>query len=201
MWEIVSKAFLLFLVMDPLGNLPVFIARMKQVAPERRNKVLLREFLVALAILIFFMVAGRFLMKLLHISEHSMGIAGGTILFLISIRMIFPIPGTAVLPSEADDHSTEPFVVPLAVPLLAGPSAMTLLILWNAEYPTYLVPGGALAISWVTTVLILWGGVSMSKFLNERALEATERLMGMLLTAISIEMIVSGARVAFNLGA
>ena len=119
--SILSATLLLFLVMDPLGNIPYFPIVLKNVEPSRQRTIIIRELLIALFVLIMFLFAGRHILGLLQISEPSLTVAGGIILFLIAVRMIFP--GPAGLFGEQIDG--EPFIFPLAVPFIAGPSSMT----------------------------------------------------------------------------
>ncbi len=181
-----TAAITLFLVMDPFGNIPVFLSTLSAVAPERRTKVLIRELFIALLILIFFFFFGRFILESLHLSQPALTISGGIILFLIAIRMIFPADKKEVSSSE------EPFLVPLAIPLIAGPSAMAMVMLFSSgEMET--IPGiAAIFISWLTTSIILGGAVQLHRFIKPRLLLALERLMGMILTTLSIQMLLNG---------
>lgn len=190
-----SAAFLLFLVMDPLGNIPVFLTILKKVESRKRTRVVLRELGIALLVLIFFFFFGRGLLALMKVSEPSLTIAGGIILFLISVRMIFSI-------SEGMFGSTpdgEPLIVPLAIPLVAGPSAMTMVMLLATRepgrWPEWLA---ALFFAWIISAVILLASNRLSQILGERVLMALERLMGMLLTVIAVEMFISGLAQAWK---
>jgi multiple antibiotic resistance protein len=191
----VSAFVLLFLVMDPAGNVPMFLATLKPVAPERRRRVVVRELLIALAVLVVFFFAGPYLLATLGISEPALTIAGGIILFIIALRMIFPAHRTM-----EEDLDGEPFVVPLAIPFVAGPSAMATVMLLVSEdparWPTWL---GALGAAWAATAAILLLADRLSGFLGERGLIAVERLMGMVLTALAVEMFMRGVG-AFGIG-
>jgi multiple antibiotic resistance protein len=186
---LISAALLLFLVMDPLGNIPFFLAALRTVPPERQQRVVLRELVIALVVLVFFLFAGRFVLQLLHISEPALTTAGGVILFLIAIRMIFPSPQHPLV--EQSDE--EPFIVPLAIPYVAGPSAVaTELLLMSREparWPEWLL---ALALAWIATGTILLFASGLRRYLSERGLRAIERLMGMLLITVAIEMTMNG---------
>jgi multiple antibiotic resistance protein len=191
----VSAFVLLFLVMDPAGNVPMFLAALKPVASERRRRVVLRELLIALGVLLVFFFAGPYLLRVLGISEPSLTIAGGIILFLIALRMIFPSHGTL-----GEDLEGEPFVVPLAIPFVAGPSAMASVMLLvsgePARWPEWL---GALVLAWAASATILLLANRLSRFFGQRGLIAVERLMGMVLTAIAVEMFMRGVA-AFGAG-
>ncbi len=185
----ISAAVLLFLVMDPLGNIPFFLTALGQVEPQRRRWVVLRELLTALAVMVGFLFAGRYFLELLHVTEPALTAAGGVILFLIAIRMIFP-SGQHPLGETLDG---EPFVVPLAIPYVAGPSVLATEILLMSQEPArwldWLV---ALFAAWLATSLILYFSSGMRRFLSERGLRAIERLMGMVLITVAIQMLMTG---------
>lgn len=187
--EFVTVAVMLFLIMDPLGNIPLFFSALKPVAEERRMLVLIRELLIALIIMIAFLYFGLEILNFLGIRTESISIAGGIILFLIAMKMIFPNTR-----GEYDDHyEGEPLVVPLAIPLVAGPSVLAALLLLAAKPAadsTMLLL--ALLSAWIATAIILVSAQKLSKFLGERGLVAIERLMGMLLVAISVQMFLDG---------
>lgn len=185
---IFSAALLLFLVMDPLGNIPLFLAALKNVPAERRTKVIMRELLFALGLMIIFLFSGQAFLSALHISEPALTATGGVILFLIAIKMIFP---TAAHGEHSNEE--EPFIVPLAIPYIAGPSALaTLLLIMNGEptrWPEWLA---ALFGAWFVTGIILLSAGFLAKILRNRGLIAIERLMGMILVAIAIQMLMNG---------
>ncbi len=189
--DLISVAILLFVVMDPLGNIPIFLAVLDKVAPDRRYKVLIRELLLALLLLLAFLYAGKYLLAFLGLSEAAIGVAGGIILFLIALKMIFPTPSS---PRDDDDSLfDEPFLVPLAVPLIAGPSAMAVLLLVATAEPGRLgVWTLAVLLAWVANAAILLAAPQLKRVLGQRGLIATERLMGMLLVAIAVQMFLEG---------
>jgi multiple antibiotic resistance protein len=183
-----SAAILLFLVMDPLGNVPLFVSALSRVAPARRTRVLVRELVIALVALLAFLFFGRSVVGLLGIREESISIAGGIVLFLISLRMLFPPPGGT---GEAD--AGEPFVVPLAIPLVAGPSALaTLLLLAGQEGARPGLLAAALGAAWLASSLILLASPLLHRALGERGLVAFERLAGLLLVALAVQMFLDG---------
>ncbi|BBF86933.1 multiple antibiotic resistance protein marC [Aquitalea magnusonii] len=187
----ISATVLLILITDPLGNIPLFISALKQVKPERRKKVVYRECLIAFLVLLTFMFFGRNFLDVMHLTDQSMQVAGGVILFLIALKMIFPSEGGSVFGS--DKMHGEPFIVPIAIPLIAGPSAMATVLLMSTREPSRMLEWiGALTICMlVTTVVFLFSG-RLQKLLGEQAITALERLMGLVLTAISIEMLLGG---------
>ena len=186
-----SAAVLLFLVMDPLGNVPLFVSALAGVPVERRTRVLVRELLIALAVLLGFLFGGRATLDLLGIREESISIAGGIVLFLISIRMLFPVHDDG-----REQSRSAPFIVPMAIPLLAGPSTFATLILLAGQggaRPALLA--GALFAAWAASAAILLASPALDRLLGERGLMAMERLMGLLLVALSVQMFLDGVAV------
>jgi MarC family membrane protein len=189
--DLISAFVLLFLVLDPLGNVAVVASLLKQVDSARRLKVVMRECLLAYLILVAFMFGGRQFLELMHLSETALSIAGGVILFMIAIRMVFKSPEG--LFGDTLDH--EPFIVPLAIPLIAGPSALATVMLMVSREPAKLVIWiGALTAAMIVTTLILALGERIEKLLGKRGMEAIERLMGLILTAIAVEMLLGGLK-------
>ena len=187
--SIASAALLLFLILDPLGNIPVFLSLLRSLPPRRQRIVLARELLIALVVLMLFLWCGKYALELMHLREESVSIAGGIVLFLIGIRMIFPPPEG--LMGEMPDG--EPFIVPMAIPLVAGPSGMAAVILMGSNDPARLGDWSlALMIAWAATAAILFSATYLYKWLGQRVLVAVERLMGMLLVAISVQMLMDG---------
>lgn len=196
-WEsILSAATVLVLVMDPLGNVPLFLTVLEQVRPERRQRVLVRELLVALVFLVAFAFFGGQLLELVGIRQESVSIGGGIIIFLIALRMVFPAPKGSSGGPDVDEEKEEPLVVPLAVPLVAGPSAFaTLILLGQGKNGLAVGPLiGALVLAWAVTSGILLLSGWFRRILGRRGLIAVERLMGMLLVALAVQMFLDGAR-------
>jgi len=185
-----SAALLLFLVMDPFGNIPFFMVALKNVDERRHKKVIVRELSIALLILIFFLFAGQYLLRILQISEPSLTIAGGIILFLIAIKMIFPRPGGGDFEEKMNG---EPFIVPLAIPYVAGPSALSaVLFIMTREPGRWLEWLFAMILAWFATGVIIVLSNGLKKYLGERGLIAIERLMGMILITIAVQMSMTG---------
>ena len=186
---LLSAAVLLFLVMDPLGNVPFFLSTLRQVDPGRVRRVIVRELLIALGVLVCFLFAGRYVLAVLQISEPALSLAGGVILLLIALRMIFP-SGERSMREEVEG---EPFVVPLAIPYVAGPSAFaTELLLMSREPERWPVWLAALLVAWAATALIIYFGSGMRRLLGDKGLVAIERLMGMILVTVAIQMVMTG---------
>jgi len=189
--DVVSAVVTLFLVMDPLGNVPLFLSILKTVEPRRRRVVLLRELAIAYGVLIVFLLLGSSLLRFLGLEPEAVSIAGGIVLFLIALRMIFPSQGS--LSGEAIDG--EPFVVPLAIPLVAGPSTLaTLLLLQSAPSSTAGSLMIAVTIAWTLSGAVLLSSTVLYRMLGERGLIAMERLMGMLLVMVAVQMLLNGVR-------
>lgn len=184
-----SKALLLFFIIDPFGNVPLFVAILGKVPRERRGRVLARELAIALVALLAFLLGGRYLLAMLHISEPALAIAGAVVLFLISLPMIFP---SIKLSMEAEG-SAEPFVVPLAIPLFVGPSAIAMVMLLGSGHDGALAESvGAVVLAWLAASIVLALGNQIAARLGKRGMVALERLMGMLLVAVSVELLLSG---------
>jgi small neutral amino acid transporter SnatA (MarC family) len=186
---IASAALLLFLILDPLGNIPVFLGLLRTLPPQRQRVVLAREMLIALGVLMLFLWGGRYALHLMHLRQESVSIAGGIVLFLIGLRMIFPPPEGLM----GELPHGEPFIVPMAIPLIAGPSGMAAVMLMGSEDPTRMGAWSlALMIAWVATAAILFSSTYLYKWLGSRVLTAIERLMGMVIVAISVQMLLDG---------
>jgi multiple antibiotic resistance protein len=192
-----SAAITLFLIMDPLGNLPVFMSVLKTIEPKRRKIVLARELLFSLIIMFTFLFSGQVVLDFLNVRQESVSIAGGIILFLIGLRMIFPQPGGVTGLTSGE----EPFIVPLAIPMVAGPSVLAALILLaNQDHSRMLDWSMALGAAWLGTATILMLSSTFHRVLGERGLTAIERLMGMILIMISIQMLLDGIGKYYSLG-
>ncbi|MEA1911124.1 MAG: MarC family protein [Spirochaetota bacterium] len=190
---IYSAAIMLFLVMDPFGNIPIFLSVLSHVDQAKRSKIIIRELLIALIFLIFFLFFGKFILSGMHITEPALGIAGGTILFLIAIKMIFPASNSAFINDE--DRDGDPLIVPLAVPMVAGPSSMAMVILLSTQYPNQQMSWlAALLLSWSLGFTILILSEKLSKIVGKRTLKAIERLMGMILTTMAVQMLLTGIK-------
>lgn len=187
--EFISAVILLILVLDPVGNLPLVSSLLQRVDPARRRRVVVRECAIAYAILLLFMFGGQRLLEVMHLSEISLSIAGGVILFMIAIRMVFGDTEGAF----GDSMDREPFIVPLAIPFIAGPSALATVMLMVSREPaktwTWVA---ALTLVMLATTLILALADRIEKLVGKRGVQALERLMGLILTAIAVEMLLGG---------
>ncbi len=187
--DTLSAFITLLLVMDPVGNVPVFLSVLKDVDAKRRQWVIFRELLIALAVLLLFLFAGTSLLDVLNLQQESISIAGAIILFLIALRMIFPSPYGMM----GDTPDGEPFIVPLAIPLVAGPSSLAIAMLMVNTDPTRMMDWSiALVGAWAVSALILMCSPLLLKALGNRGLTAMERLMGMILVIIAVQMFFDG---------
>jgi Multiple antibiotic transporter len=193
---ILAAILLLIIIMDPIGNVPVFLSILKNIPLERRRIIIIRELLIAFIILLFFMFVGRYVLQMLEIEQSSLGVTGGIILFIIAIRMIFP--GTKPLFSH--NETTEPLIVPLAVPMLAGPSAIAAVILFMAQEPNRWVEWTFVVfIACLISGVILVSSETLGRKLGNRALIAIERLMGIILVMVSVDFILDGIKQTFDI--
>ncbi len=189
MHDLTSIVVTLFLIMDPLGNVPVFLSILKDVSPARRRVILLREVLIAYVAMLAFLFLGQYILTILNLNQETISVAGGIVLFLIALRMVFPVAGGFY----SDAPEGEPFIVPLAIPLIAGPSTLAALMLLRRNEegaPWELLL--AMTIAWVLTAAIILAAPFFYKVLHQRGLIAMERLMGMLLVMISVQMLMNG---------
>lgn len=186
MTEIISTTTIFFLIMDPLGNIPIFMSVMKDVDPARKLKITFRELLIAYFVLLIYLFFGRYLLEILNLTNEAISISGGIILFLIAIRMIFPRPEGMF----GNEPEGEPLIVPLAIPAVAGPSIMAVLMLMSTTTPTLML-FFCLSLAWLASSLILLAATPLNKFLSERSLTAIERLMGMLLVMMAVQMMLT----------
>jgi multiple antibiotic resistance protein len=188
--DIAAAGATLFFVMDPLGNMPVFNAVLSRFPPRRRAEITARELVIALVILLVFLFAGTAILEFLGLSQPSLSIAGGVLLFLIALRMIFPRAS-----GEAVSDKDEPFIVPLAMPMVAGPSTIAILLLLSSTEPERIWEWcTALVVAWAATTLLLTASPFLLRVLGDRGIRALERLMGMLLVLLATQMLLNGVR-------
>ncbi len=186
--DIATAAATLFFIMDPLGNMPVFNAILERFDRRERSIIVAREMLFALIILMTFLFAGTAILDFMRLTESSLSIAGGVLLFIIALRMIFPQPV-----GEQTNVEEDPFIVPLAMPMIAGPSTIAILLLLSSSQPERLWDWSvALLISWAGTAAILTASPFLMRYLGTRGSRAMGRLMGMLLILLATQMLLNG---------
>jgi len=183
----------LFLLMDSIGNVPIFLSELKQIPAKRQRAIIFRELILALIIIVIFFYVGNFLLSHLKISQEAVYISGGVILFIIAIKLIFPKHGEEVTKSK----KVEPFLVPLAVPLVAGPAVLaTVMLLSHQQVSNWLVLGAIFA-SWAATTIILLSAPFLQRVLKERGIIACERFTGLILIMLAIQMLLDGLKPVF----
>lgn len=182
-----SLAILLFVVMDPFGNLVPINSLLSRYPNAARRKIILRESLIALAILLCAVYTGRIVLDVLGLEEHSLSISGGIVLFIIALGMLFPNRRSSL----EDDDTDDPFIVPIAMPLIAGPSTLSMVIVFGEKHPVHTV-AGAVMLSSLASILLLTASPQIFDFLGHRGSRALERLMGMLLIMIAVQMTLDG---------
>ncbi len=181
-------SFSLFLLMDPIGNIPIYLAVLKDVKAKRQQKVIIRELLIALVVIILFTVVGEYLLDILSVGQETILISGGIILFVIALKMIFPHGKEGAHESPVRG---EPFIVPLAIPLVAGPSVLAAVMIYSHQEQVGTLIG-AICIAWAVSTIILLSAPFLKKILGIRGITACERLMGLLLTLIAVQMFLEG---------
>ena len=189
-----SATILLLLITDPVGNIPIFVKTLRSVAPERRTMVIIREVIIAFLLLLLFMFVGKSFLTTMNLSDVSLQIAGGVILFLIALRMIFPpVELKHDASQETDELLAEPLIVPLAIPALAGPSALATVMLLVSQAPERKLEWvAALSVTMLVCAVVLVLAERIQRLLGERVVIAVERLMGLILVAVSVEMLLRG---------
>lgn len=186
---ITAAALLLFFILDPLGNIPVILSLFKGISVARQRRILARELVIALVVLLLFLWGGQYILHLMHLRQESVSIAGGIVLFLIGLRMIFPTAEGVM----GEVPGGEPFIVPVAIPMIAGPSGMAAVMLLGTQQPERMWEWMlALILAWVATAVILLCSPWLQRLLGARVLTAVERLMGMVIVAISVQMFLDG---------
>jgi len=194
--ELFSSAFLLLLVLDPLGNIPFVLSLLREVPTSRRPRIIVRECAIAVIVLIAFFLVGDALLVAMRLTNPALEIAGGLILFLIALRMVFPPSGQELSEHEVDG---EPFIVPLAIPLIAGPSALATVLLASRQSGQTLVWISAIVVASVVNAAFLLASGWIARLFGKAGMLALERLMGLILTTMAVQMLISGIRIAFHL--
>lgn len=184
---ILAIAFPLFLLMDPIGNIPIYLAVLKDCKPGRQRKIILRELIIALLIIIAFCIIGNYILGILNVQQYTVMIAGGIILFLIALQMIFPPSSEKQIQRNAD-----PLVVPLAVPLVAGPAVLAAVMLYSHQTENKIIVICGIVLAWIGTAAILISSSFLQRVLKDRGILALERLMGLILTLIAVQMFMHG---------
>lgn len=186
-----SLSLSLFIVLDAFGNIPLFLSLLKGIPRKRQKQIVFRELLIALFIIIIFNYIGVWLLKFLNVTQEIVQIGGGVVLFLLSLKMLFPREKTKI--EEELKKITEPFIVPLAIPLVAGPAVLSAVMVYSPQIPNVIMIG-AIFIAWLATLIILVLSAHLSDWIGDRGLIAIERLMGFIMVLIAIQMFLSGLK-------
>lgn len=194
MENIANIAFTLFLIANPIGNSPAIIALIKDFSFERQKKIMLREAIFALLLALFFQYSGEVFLNQLQIESYAMSFCGGTLLLLVALEMLFHSRPT----NEVSAHKQEPMFVPIATPLISGPGLLSMIMIFSQREENNLLVSGAILIAWVGITAVLVLAPYFNRILGKNGLAALEQLMGLLLAMMSVEMLVSGARVFFK---
>lgn len=189
-------AFSLFLLMDSVGNIPLYLSLLKKVNAHRQKVVIIRELCIALFVILLFSFIGDELMTFLKIENNTIQIAGGIILFIISLKMIFPPHHHEIETSSPDE---EPFIVPLAIPFVAGPAVLAAVMIYAKQESNAFILLGAILLAWFASLLVLICAPFLQKILGWRGITAMERLMGLILILIAVQMFLSGFKGCFQL--
>lgn len=184
--ELFSLVFSLFILMDPIGNIPIYVSVLRHIDPKRQKIIIFRELAIALVILLSFVYIGEPLLDLLKVNKATVTISGGIILFLIAIRMVFPTKKNQLR------HEKEPFIVPLAIPLVAGPATLAAIIIYSHRVDHLGILVLAITLAWIASLTILLLSPLLKKLLGDRGVIALERLMGLILTLMSVQMFLEG---------
>lgn len=187
--EIFGTAFTFFLLMDSIGNIPFFISILKNIPPKKQRLIIIRELLIALAIMITFSFVGETFLEALKISQPAVAMAGGVILFILSLKMTFPSQEGENFSKEA---GPQPFIVPLAVPLVAGPAILASIMAYARDQNNQLITVSAICIAWAASMIVLLLSSFLQRNLGKRGIIACERLMGFILLMLSFQMFLNG---------
>lgn len=198
--ELFTSVFLLLLVLDPLGNIPFVLSLLRRVPSARRHHIILRESAVSVVVLIVFLFVGDWLLLAMRLSDPALEIAGGLILFLIALRMVFPPANHLGAELAEDEVDGEPFIVPLAIPMIAGPSALATVLLASRQSGQELIWAGAIILACSVNAAFLLAAEWFARLFGKAGMQALERLMGLILTTMAVQMLISGIRIAFHLG-
>lgn len=192
--ELLTTTLLLLILLDPIGNVPVLVSLMRQLPVVRHNKIILRENFVAGLLLLVFVFVGDAVLAAMHLSDSALEISGGLILFMIAVRMVFPVHTVTEQDTEFDD---EPFIVPIAIPMIAGPAALATVLLTARQADSRLTLMAGIVIAMILNTIILLAANRLARLFGKAGLAAMERLMGLVLTTMAVQMLISGIKSAF----
>lgn len=189
--KIFTIAFSLFLLMDSIGNIPIYLTILAEIDYRRRLWIITREMFIALIMILLFALFGDWLMEFLNITQETLYFAGGVILFIMALKMIFPERGSLL---ESLGIDGEPFIFPLAIPLVAGPAVLAAVMIYSAQLESNTILYLAIIIAWLVSTTLLLCSSYLQKWLGAKGIKAMERLMGLILMLIAINMLLQGVR-------
>ncbi|MDX1808611.1 MAG: MarC family protein [Sulfurospirillaceae bacterium] len=197
-FSILSTAILFMFILDPFGNVPLVLSILNHVDEKRKKIIIIRESFFGLGILLFFFFFGKSFLNIFHLETAAVTIAGGVIFFVVALKMIFPGSGGS---KTMFGENEEPFVVPIAIPMIAGPSALATLLLMTKAYTPKLhwELFASIILAWFFSSLILYLSPILYRVLRDKGLNALEKLMGMLLLMMSVQMFIDGLRSLFHI--
>lgn len=196
-FSILSTAILLFFVLDPFGNIPLLMSILRDVDKSKHHKIIIRELLIGLLILFLFLFFGEDFLSVFHLQKEAITIAGGIIFFIIGLHMIFPKGDGKALFGSTEDG--DPLIVPIAMPMISGPAALATLLVLSKTYSGNMAGLSlSLLLAWAITLLVLYFSPALFKVLGKRGLAALEKLMGMLLLMMSVQMFIDGVMALLN---
>ncbi|MGA8164162.1 MAG: MarC family protein [Waddliaceae bacterium] len=181
-------SLVLFLIMDPIGNVSPYLSLVKELTPKRQRYILAREMLIALVTMLIFLFLGEVIFDLLHLSETTVRLSSGVILFIIALQILFPHLSSI----REQLPKGEPFIIPLAIPLIAGPSLLATIMLYAHMEQTQSMMLLAIACAWIAAALILFSSVFLDRILGKKGLMACEKLMGMVLILLAMQRFLDG---------
>ncbi|KAF3362954.1 hypothetical protein PHSC3_000488 [Chlamydiales bacterium STE3] len=185
-----NLAFMLFLIMDPIGNVSSYLNLVHELPRKRQNWIVIREMLIALGFMLLFNTIGEYIFDILQISDTAIRLSSGLILFLVAIKILFPSFDSP----RANLPKGEPFVIPLAIPLIAGPSLLATIMLYAHDIPSIPLMVGAIFLAWVAASAVLLASPFLKRVLTHNGLMACERLMGMILVLLAIQRFAEGVQ-------
>ena len=185
---VASMALMLFFMANPIGNVPVFVSLVKDFEFRHQRWILFRESIISLVLMYLFLFLGEPFLNTILIDQYAVELSGGILVFLIALNMIFPDHSEDSGPKAT---AREPFVVPIATPLIAGGGCFALTMILAKQAPAANV-SLAIIIAWIPVIAIVVASAYLQRILGRRGLVATEQLMGMLLMMLAVGLLLKG---------
>lgn len=189
--NLATLAIMLFLIMDPIGNIPIYVKELSKFSPARQRLIVLREMGLALGMMLLFSLIGEYIFWAIGVNAIAVGLSSGVILFMIALKMLFP-QGERY--PEHWSYGDEPFIVPLVVPAIAGPGLLATIMLFSHMEPSVPKMLSAIGLAWLAALSVLIGAPWLKRNFNQNAMTACERLMGMILILLATQRFLEGIR-------